>query len=209
MIINQYSNLSSARKELDKLKKEVSELFDKKEDLLDKQHSLEESDICFLDLSIYKEYDEYCFPDHIVWDEFTNKDSKPEEPKNVCAIFKRRIEWEKEENTPSTWLPYGKARGDRIGESKFRNTALGKLYIELRVKSSEVFPFPKWANDYFNASYPNPYDIFESDEDKKKDEERALEQENERVLMLKQELIKANKNENYELANKIKKELES
>ncbi|ALE02693.1 hypothetical protein [Candidatus Pseudothioglobus singularis] len=208
-MISQYSNLSSARKELDDLRKKVSQISEKNDNLLDKQAALEESDIYFLDLSLYKEYEEYCFPENIVWDEFTNKDSKPEEPKNVCAIFKRRAEWEKKENIPSTWLPFGKSRGDRIGESKFRNTALGKLYLKLRWESSELFPYPKWAADYLSKSYPNPYDIFDSDEEKKEEEESALEQENERVLMLQKELIKANKNQNYELANKIKKELES
>ena len=207
--INHQSNLNTAKKEIAKLRKTVSELFDKQEELSDKQFTLEDSNIYFSDLSIYKEYDEYCFPEHIVWDEFTNKDSKPEEPKNVCAIFKRRIEWEKDENRPTTWLPYGKSRDDASGESKFRNSSLGKLYLKISDESYKLFSYPKWAEDYYSKSYPNPYDMLDSDEVKKRREEEALESENERVLMLKKKLVEANKNKNYELASKIKKHLES
>ena len=92
---------SSAKKDVIRLRKEIDELYEQLDELEQKQLALEDSKICFSDISKYNEYLEYCFPE-IIDMEFKDKDYKPEKPKNVCAIFKRRAKWLKDENIPYT-----------------------------------------------------------------------------------------------------------
>ena len=197
-MIGLQGNHSSAKNDLIKLRKEINELYEQLDELEKKQWAIEDSKICFTDISKYNEYLEYCFPE-IIDMEFKDKDYKPEKPKNVCAIFKRRAEWRKDENIPSFWLPFGK-----LQDGSLRKTKLGRLYLKLRSESSELFPTPKWFEDY--DPYISPY--WQSEEDNKEDEERAQKRENERVETLREKLYEANRNQNHTLANKIKKELE-
>jgi len=195
-MIGLQGNHSSARKEVREIRNGLDPLYEQINELEDKRNAFQDS--CFTNESIYKEYLEYCFPE-IIDMEFKDKDYKPEKPKNVCAIFKRRAEWRKDENIPSFWLPFGKLQDGSIMKTK-----LGRLYLKLRSERSKLFPTPKWFEDY--DPYISPY--WQSEEDTKEDEERAQKRENERVATLRQKLDEANKNQNHTLANKIKKELE-
>ena len=190
---------SSAKKDVIRLRKEINELYEQLDELEQKQWAIEDSKICFSDISKYNKYLEYCFPE-IIDMEFKDKDYKPEKPKNLSAIFKRRAEWRKDENIPSFWLPFGKLQDGSLSKTK-----LGRLYSKLRSEKSKLFPTPKWFEDY--DPYISPY--WQSEEDTKEDEERAQKRENERVATLRQKLDEANKNQNHTLANKIEKELEA
>ena len=195
--MNLNGDLSSAKNDVTKLREETNEFYEKLSDLAQKQWGLEESDIYFSDESDYSRYVEYCFPEDIDM-EFKDIGYKPEKPKNVCDIFIRRVEWIKDENSPFTWLPFGKLRDGSLSKTK-----LGRLYLELLSDAHKLFPTPKWFKD--NDPYVSPY--WQSEEENKRDEEWAQKSENERVEMLKQKLYEARRNQNIILANKIEKEL--
>ena len=196
-MIGLQGNHSSARKEVREIRNGLDPLYEQINELEDKRNAFQDS--CFTNEYIYREYLEYCFPE-IIDMEFKDKDYKPEKPKNVCAIFKRRAKWRKDENIPPFWLPFGK-----LQDGSLRKTKLGRLYLKLRSERSKLFPTPKWFEDYH--PYISPY--WQSEEDTKEDEERAQKRENERVETLKQKLYEANRNQNHTLANKIEKELEA
>ena len=198
-MIGLQGNHSSAKNDLIKLRKEINELYDQLHELEKKQWAIEDSKICFSDESKFREYLEYCFPE-IIDMEFKDKDYKPEKPKNLSGVFKRRTEWSKDENIPYTWLPFGKLQDGSLGKTK-----LGRLFNKLVSESYELFPTPKWFEDY--QPYISPYFVDEKTE--RLLEEERLRREDERVETLKQKLYEANRNQNHTLANKIEKELEA